>query len=79
MEEKKRNAATRAKQKYNNANYDQVRVWVRKGEKGRIDAAAAKLGKSRNAFVVEAIDEKIEREGLESPSENDEQDKEPQE
>ncbi|GAC42823.1 hypothetical protein PPOP_2183 [Paenibacillus popilliae ATCC 14706] len=44
-----------------------------------MDAAAKSSGKSRASFIQEAIDEKIEREGLESPSENEEQDKEPQE
>ncbi|BFH12352.1 hypothetical protein J6TS7_16030 [Paenibacillus dendritiformis] len=58
------NAATRAKNKYNAANYDKFGVLVPKGERARIDAAASKSGKSRNAFVVEAINEKIVRDGL---------------
>ncbi|WP_234399764.1 hypothetical protein [Paenibacillus popilliae] len=43
------------------------------------EAAAKAAGLSLNDFVTRAIEEKIEREGLESPSENEEQDEEPQE
>ncbi|BFH10715.1 transcriptional regulator [Paenibacillus melissococcoides] len=70
--EKKGKAATRAKDKYNSANYDQIKLWGRKGDRERIDVAAAKSGKSRNAFIMEAIEEKIEREGLESQTETKE-------
>ncbi|WP_234399861.1 hypothetical protein [Paenibacillus popilliae] len=37
-----------------------------------MDAVAKSIGKSRAAFIQEAIDEKIEREGLESSSVNEE-------
>jgi len=60
MEEKKRNPATRAKQKYNSANYDQVKLTVPKGQRDVIDAAAERSGLSRNAFILEAIKEKME-------------------
>ncbi|GAC42529.1 hypothetical protein, partial [Paenibacillus popilliae] len=63
----------------NAANYEQINYWAKKGERVRVDAAAKSSGKSRAAFIQEAIDEKIEREGLESPSENEEQDKKPRE
>ncbi|MEK3771081.1 transcriptional regulator [Paenibacillus sp. FSL R5-0887] len=55
-------ASTRAKDKYNAANYDQVKLWVKKGDRERIDAVAKQLDKSRNAFILEAIEEKIARE-----------------
>lgn len=60
-------ASTRAKDKYNAANYDQVKLWVIKGDRERIDAAAKAVGMSRNAFIVEAIEEKIKREKAEPP------------
>ncbi|MFB0845783.1 type II toxin -antitoxin system TacA 1-like antitoxin [Paenibacillus oleatilyticus] len=59
--EKKGKASTRAKDKYNAANYDSILLRVKKGESQVIDAAAEKSGKSRNAFILEAIEEKIER------------------
>lgn len=59
--EKQGKASTRAKDKYNAANYDQVKLWVRKGDRARIDAEAERAGMSRNAFILEAIEEKIAR------------------
>lgn len=58
-------ASTRAKDKYNAANYDQVKLWVKKGDRERIDAAAKAMDMSRNAFILEAIEEKIKRESKE--------------
>lgn len=58
---KEGNSATRAKNKYNTANYDQVKIWASKGDRDRFDAAAKKSGKSRNAFILEAVEEKIKR------------------
>lgn len=52
-------ASTRAKDKYNAANYDQVKLWVKKGDKERIEAAAKAADMSRNAFILEAVEEKI--------------------
>lgn len=64
--EKKSKPSTRAKDKYNSANYDQIKLWGNKGDRERFNAAAEKAGKdSRNAFILEAIEEKIQREGLE--------------
>ncbi|MEK3796094.1 transcriptional regulator [Paenibacillus sp. FSL R7-0204] len=62
-------ASTRAKDKYNAANYDQVKLWVKKGDREHIDAAAKAVGMSRNAFILEAIEEKIKRENLEPQQE----------
>jgi uncharacterized protein (DUF1778 family) len=58
-------ASTRAKDKYNAANYDQVKLWVKKGDRERIDAAAKAVDMSRNAFILEAIEEKMKRENVE--------------
>lgn len=73
MEDRKGNSATRAKQKYNSAHYDQVKFMVRKGGREVIDAAAEKAGVSRNTYILEAIKEKMKRDGIEyvedSPSE----------
>ncbi|MNM22051.1 hypothetical protein D3C81_324210 [compost metagenome] len=67
--ETKGKASTRAKDKYNAANYDQVKFWTPKGYREEIDAAADSAGMSRNAFIMEAIKEKIQREKVEPPQE----------
>lgn len=55
-------AANKAKAKYNAKAYDQMMVNVPKGQRAVIDAAAAEQGyKSRNEFIMAAIQEKIER------------------
>ncbi|WP_409346778.1 transcriptional regulator [Paenibacillus sp. MBLB4367] len=59
--ERKGTAATRAKDKYNAANYDQVKFLVPKGGRAIIDEAANAADLSRNAFIAQAINEKIER------------------
>lgn len=59
--EKQGKASTRAKDKYNAANYDQIKIWGRKGDRDRIDEVAKKNNMSRNAFILEAIEEKIQR------------------
>ncbi len=65
MEEKKSgSSATRAKNKWNKANYDTIALTVPKGQKELITEAAKKAGKSRNAFVYEAVMEKLERENM---------------
>ena len=46
--------------RYNKKTYDQIRIRIRKEETGIIKAAAK--GRSMNAFILEAIREKIERE-----------------
>jgi hypothetical protein len=54
--------ATRAKNKYNAKAYDQFLVTVPRGEKAEIDRVAKEQGySSRNAFVVDAINEKKNR------------------
>ena len=61
MEEKKQNASTRAKRKYNEKNYDRLTMNIKKGKKEELKSIAEQQGQSLNAFVLSAIDEKIER------------------
>lgn len=61
MSEKKGTSATRAKNKYNAANYDRLYPYVVKGRKAVYEAAAAAAGVSLNDFIITAIEEKIER------------------
>lgn len=53
-------ASTRAKNKYNAANYDSLRIVVPKGKKDKIKAYAESKGESINGFVNRAIDEAME-------------------
>ena len=56
MEKKTGTAATRAKNKYNAANYDRLSPFVRKGKKDRYRAAAEAAGYSLNEFMEKAMD-----------------------
>ncbi|WP_242069664.1 transcriptional regulator [Paenibacillus dendritiformis] len=47
--------------------YDRLYPYVPKGRKAVYEAAAKASGLSLNDFITKAIEEKIEREGLESP------------
>lgn len=58
-------AQNKATQKYQAANLEQVRVWVKKGAKARYKAHAESLGKSLNAYVVELIEADIAKHSVE--------------
>lgn len=51
---------------YNNAfnrqKYDRISVMVQKGQKEQIQAAASRQGQSLNAYIVGAVNERMERE-----------------
>ncbi len=63
MAENTGKASTRAKNKYNTANYDNLRIIVPKGKKDIIREYAARKGESINGFVNRAIDEAMQDEG----------------
>ena len=65
MEGNKGTSATRAKQKYNTANYDRLYPYVPKGRKSVYEEAAKSAGISLNDYVVRALDEKIDRDSKE--------------
>jgi uncharacterized protein (DUF1778 family) len=54
-------AATRAKDKYNAKTYEDIRIRVKNGEKAPIENAATGAGMSINAFILEAVREKMEK------------------
>jgi predicted HicB family RNase H-like nuclease len=54
-------AQQKAVNKYVRENYDRINVNMPKGKKEEIQAHAAKLGMSVNAYINAAIDEKMER------------------
>lgn len=53
-------AATKAKNKYNEANYDRINVSVPKGKKEKIKEYAESKGESVNGFINRAIDKAME-------------------
>lgn len=54
-------ARTKANRKWNEKAYDRIELKVKKGEKADIAAAAAAENKSMNAYINEAIQEKMNR------------------
>ena len=54
-------AQQRAVNKYLKNNLDDIKIRVKKGRKDELKAIAEEQGQSLNAFVLAAIDEKIER------------------
>ncbi|MDR2654466.1 MAG: hypothetical protein LBC56_00105 [Oscillospiraceae bacterium] len=55
-------AKKRANAKYNSKAYDRINIAIRKGRKSEIQALADTVGQSVNAYIVQAIDERMERE-----------------
>lgn len=54
-------AQQKAVAKYMAANYDEIKLRVKKGKRGEIKAHAESKGESVNAFINRAIDETMER------------------
>lgn len=61
MAETSGKASTRAKNKYNAANYDRIALQVKKGKRDELKAHAEKQGESLNAFINRAINETMGR------------------
>ena len=55
-------ADQRAVAKYTKANYDDIKVRVPKGRRDMISEIARGTNQSLNAFIIQAIDERIARE-----------------
>ena len=47
--------------RYSRKNYDQFLVRTPKGQKTEIEAHAERIGESRNAFIIRAIEEAMQR------------------
>ena len=58
-------ARTRANNKWNAKAYDRINLTVPKGKKETISEAAQKAGQSVNAYVNQAIDERMQRDSSE--------------
>ena len=72
MGDKKGTARTRANNKYSAKAYDRLNILVKKGKRSELKTIAEQQGQSLNAFVLSAIDEKIERLDLSRQVDSDE-------
>lgn len=59
-------AQQKATAKYMKNNYDEIKTRVPKGRKAEIQAAAEKQGESLNAYVIGAVEKRMEAEQEES-------------
>jgi len=50
------------KNRYAEKNYDRIMLLARKGRKAEIKAHAEKMGESVSAYVLKAVEERMERE-----------------
>lgn len=64
IEQHKGTFRTRQKAKYNAENYDQVKIWVRKGGRDVISYMAAAAGQSTADYIRTLIIRDAERRGL---------------
>lgn len=72
-ENKNSKARIAANNRYNAKAYDRINIAVPKGKKDEIKAAADQEGKSVNAYIIEAIDEKMSGASSAPPSDPDRQ------
>ena len=58
------------KERYNKKTYDQVRMVLRKdgGQLTRYKAAAESAGQSLTAYIVQAIEQRMQRDGFQPPA-----------
>jgi len=55
-------SSTKAKDKYNENNYDRFTLRMDKGEKENIKQHAAEQGKSLNAYIIDLVNADIQKE-----------------
>lgn len=56
--------ATQRQNRYISATYDRINLLVPKGDKEQIQAAAAAANMSTNAYIAEAIAERMQRDDI---------------
>lgn len=54
-------ARTKASNKYRDKTYDRISVQVKKGQREELKNIAAQLNESLNAFIIESINQRIEK------------------
>lgn len=67
-------AGNKAAQKYVKLHRDRVNITVRKGLRGHWQAAAEAVGQSLTAYIMQAIAERMQRDGFQPPAAGAEED-----
>lgn len=62
-------AQKKSAKKWDAANLDRVSIAMPKGKKDDIKAAATVVGESMNQYIINAVDQRMEREGQGKPPE----------
>lgn len=62
-------AVKQSNKKWDAANLDRISIALPKGKKDAVKAAAVAVGESMNQYIINAVEQRMERDGLESPSE----------
>lgn len=65
--------SSKVKNRYNLKTYDRINTITPKGGKDRIKAAADAAGQSVNAYILQAIAERMQREGVQPPAAEEEE------
>lgn len=64
-------AQNKATQKYIKANLEEVRFWVKKGERALVKAEAERAGQSVTQYLIQAVNERAGRTLLSPKNEDD--------
>lgn len=62
----KQKSATKAKNTFNSKTYDRLYPFVKKGEKSKIEEAAAAAGETLNDYIVKATSQRMIQDGFPS-------------
>lgn len=62
-------AVKQSNKKWDAANLDRISIALPKGKKDAVKAAAVAVGESMNQYIINAVEQRMERDGLEAPSE----------
>ena len=69
MAQKYTEARKEGNRKWDAANLDRISIALPKGKKDAVKAAAVAVGESMNQYIINAVEQRMERDGLEGPSE----------
>lgn len=56
-------AKIKANNKYRDKTYDPVQIWIKKGKRDELKAVATSHGQSLNSYIIEAIKDKLKKDG----------------
>lgn len=68
MAQKYTEARKEGNRKWDAANLDRISIALPKGKKDDVKAAAVAVGESMNQYIINAVEQRMERDGLERPT-----------